>query len=156
MVFAAWSCKPSVHKTSDNVAIEPLHERKLVLRGGHRCDADTSRGRQAGEVQILRCAGAGQAGEPRRGDGTGRADPLLQFVLLAGMPRKADAFVLANPETRIAALNAKFECLNPVRRDSTNGTTFDSTPSMMQRSRSAQSPGAARICRSNLALVVTP
>jgi hypothetical protein len=31
--LAAWSCKPSLHKASDHVAIEPMHERKLVL--GH-------------------------------------------------------------------------------------------------------------------------
>jgi hypothetical protein len=30
--LAAWSCKPSVHETGDHAAIEPVHERKLVLR----------------------------------------------------------------------------------------------------------------------------
>jgi hypothetical protein len=30
--LAAWSCKPSVHEAGDHIAIEPMHERKLVLR----------------------------------------------------------------------------------------------------------------------------
>jgi hypothetical protein len=30
--LAAWSCKPSVDKACDHIAIEPMHERKLVLR----------------------------------------------------------------------------------------------------------------------------
>jgi hypothetical protein len=30
--LVAWSCKPSVDEASDHVAIEPMHERKPVLR----------------------------------------------------------------------------------------------------------------------------
>jgi hypothetical protein len=30
--LAAWSCKPSLHEACDHVAIEPMRERKLVLR----------------------------------------------------------------------------------------------------------------------------
>jgi hypothetical protein len=29
--LGAWSCKPSLHETEDHAAIEPMHERKLVL-----------------------------------------------------------------------------------------------------------------------------